>query len=206
MWLIGNVNVENDSRDSTGLLGEVRVPFVLARKLKRRHSIKIRYVAFHSGAMKDLITLNAYDASSVDERADFGWRSACREVRVKMLADGVNVMHDNTMVKHVKYIDGVEQNSVQTVDYITYPATMASEAMSHTGGVLAQNNTSRPLGVHRSHHQLEDVIVGHVDPNVSKLEVVFTAEHQTSNSAPTDRYSHESNVRMDTMSVVLELL
>ena len=206
MWLIGNVNVENESRDSTGIVGEVRVPFILPRKLKRRRGVKIRYMAFHSGAMKDIITLNAYDANTVDERADLGWRSACREVRVKIVADGANIMHDNAMVKHVKYVDGVEMNSVQTIDYITYPATMASEAMSHTGGVLAQNDTSRPLSVHRSHNQLEDILVGHIDPNVSKLEVVFTAEHQTSNSAPSDRYSHEPNVRMDTISIVLELV
>lgn len=206
MWLIGNANVENVSRTSVGLLGETRISFILPRRLRRRHAIKIRYFGYHSGAFLDIMQTNEYNANINGEKEDYGWRSACREVRMKVEVDGVNIMHDSVGVKRVKHMNGVQQDATQLTDYLTYPATLSTDAMNHAGGAVIQNTHQQPYAVHRAHHQAQDITLGFVDTSASKLEVVLTAEHISSITQTAALYSFEPNVRMDTISLVLELL
>lgn len=206
MWLIGNVNVENTARESVGILGEVRIPFELPRKARGRRRIKIRYVGYHAGAFLSKIQSHMYEANSTAEAADYIWRSGIRELRVRVLADGVNVMHDSVGWRSVRYLNGKDIETEHATDYLTYPATQATDAMSHNGTDQLENSFFQPFPVHRGHHQMQDISLGFVEEHVSKLEVVLTAEHISAFAVSTNRYSHEPNVRMDTISIVLELV
>lgn len=210
MWLVGNVNVENVARESVGMLGELRIPFVLPRRLKRRHKVKVRYVGYHAGSFLARIQLNNYEVSTKDERADNGWRSCIKEMRMRIEADGTDIMHENSMVRYVRFQDERAVNSTENTNFLCFPATFATEAAEQSGGVVLINSIYRPMATHRSHHQLEDFGVGFIDPSTSKLEIVLTAEHQKQDFVGfgfrDDEYSYEPNVRMDTISIVLELV
>jgi hypothetical protein len=206
MWLVGNVNVENTAKESQGILGEVTIPFELPRKARGRRKIKVRYVGYHSGPYLDIIQQHTYEAVGDVAVSEYVWRSAAKEVRMKVLADGVNVMHDSTGWKHVRHIDSREINAEHPIDYLTYPATQNTDAMKHNGVVQLENNPEATRPVHRGHRQLQDITLGFVEEHVSRIEIVLAAEHTSASTVNTARYSHEPNVRMDTISIVLELV
>lgn len=205
MLLVGNVNVENLTRESEGVVGTIRIPFILARRLKRRSRVRLRYFGYHAGAFLTEIQVRQYEGNIGDEKADYEWRGACSEVRMRVEADGVSIMHDNTMVRSARFRDGVAQESEDVVDSLVFPATLATDAMNHSGNAAVQNDVLRPMAVHRAHHALSETTLGFIDPNVSTLEVLLSADHLPSPTNTIARYSFEPNVRMDTLSVVLEL-
>lgn len=208
MYLIGNVNVENLTFDSTGLVDPERVEFVLPSRLRGRHQLRVKYFGYHSGTPYDLVdTQLERDDADRAAMAPYAWRGSLKEVRMGVEVDGSNIMRDSVVRKRASNLNDTVVEAEYSVDYLTYPAVKQTDALRHDGvSALVNNNTFLPLAVHRGYSKLQDIGLGFVEENASKIDVIITAENLSMKDASTAAVSGERNVRMDTISFVLELL
>jgi hypothetical protein len=123
------------------------------------------------------------------------------EIRVKVKANGDSVMFDNVS-SHVIGKIGVEKN----IDYVAYPASKVtmSQMVSSVSADAINNDWSLPLPVGIGSSTMQNMTLGFIDENVSQIEVILEAKaYETFGNA---NASSESNIRMDTVTVVLELI
>lgn len=119
-----------------------------------------------------------------------------------MKADGENIMFDNVSV-----MSNGNVNTSRNTDYLSYPTTKtgmmgvldATHPNLFAGPIDWPNYI--PVGVGSS--TMQDLTIGSVDQSVSKLEVVLEAK---SYNADPPQSSGESNIRMDSVTVVLQLI
>ena len=209
MWLIGKINIDNTLRDSEGIVGTTKLVFDLPRKLRRRHKVKVRYFGFHSGVSGDNLDITQQtDSAKRTFRSEednnnrqryYQFRHFPSELRMEVKVDGMNISHDNvgTMTRG----DG----SVENVEYIRYPTTKVSSSMMHTNDTFAlENSLNRPLPHGHGASEMQDFGLGYVDTTTSRIEVCLNAAGYEIKNNP--NFSNEPNVRMDTITVVLQLL
>lgn len=209
MWLIGKINVDNTLFDSEGILGSASLVFELPRKLRRRHKLKVRYFGHHSGVSGDNpditqepdTSLRRFKSSTanVGLQTFYQYRHFPSEFRMSVKVDGMDIAHDNVGVR----LNGVTGDS-ENVDYIRYPTTKVSNATMKTASETIEDTWERQLPHGYGCSEMQDMGLGHVDTSASKIEVFLTPKgYEAKNN---QNFSNMPNVRMDTVTVVLQLV
>jgi hypothetical protein len=207
MLLVGNINFDNLTYDAKGMVGETEVSFVLPQRLHRRSLLKLKYFGYHAG-----ISADNNDASSLEYavasndatgRTQYMWRGAVKEVNMRIAGDGVNIMHGNVSTHYRDDVDKERFNSVENKDYISFPVSKEVLAASIVSNAINENNPSKPIPVARGHSQFYDMGLGYVEESTSEIKVSLHALHVFIDEL--SRFSQEMNVRMDTISFILEL-
>ena len=202
MWLVGKLDVENKLFDDTGMVGRTMLSFILPHRLRRRHKLKVRYFGFHSGMSEDNPKKNGLKEVNVGDTATlvfFQHRHPVAEMRLRVKANGDDIMHDNTSSHFVD-----RKNTIQNTDYISYPTTKVGMALMNTGIAAVDNDWSLPLPTGFGSSTMQNLTIGHVEENASQIDVILEAvAYETEGNANT---SSEPNVRMDSVTVVLQLV
>ena len=206
---MANINFENLTFDAQGMVGDTEVPFLLPRRLQRRTLLKLKYFGYHSGLSADHEDAggNTFSATNLEDqkRKEYQWRGMVKEVNMKVLADGVNIMHENVSSHYRDDVDKASFNSVENREFLSFPISKDIQAPYVSGGVIQENNVIRPLPVARGHSQFYDIGIGHVEENVSEIKIVLSALSISLEGISPLTHSQEPNVRMDTISILLEL-
>jgi len=200
MLLIGNVNVENLSHDSLGVAAPIKVSFTLPRDIRKRHKLKLKHFGFHSG----IPTSNASYASR-----DYAWTyfslpwtqlaltKKVKEVQMSFLADGDDVMHDNVSTRFAETDNNLGSSTSKNVNYVSFFTTKKAVVLSRINDDTQPNEPS--VTAFDGYQEFSDITVGMIETNANHLDVylkVIGARFQT--DIP--------NVRMDTISFILELV
>lgn len=209
MLLIGKINVDNTLKESEGFLGFETLTFVLPNKLKRRHKVKVRYFGFHSGICGDNlditeITIPAnriFRARNTDNtrQSFYQFRKVPSELRMVVKADGTSIMGDNVSTRMIG-----SSGALGNPEYIRYPTTKVANSAMHDGNFTIEDSTVRPLPHGYGASEMQDMVLGSVDAFTSRIDVELEAVGYEVKNNP--NFSNEPNVRMDTVSVVLELV
>jgi hypothetical protein len=148
-----------------------------------------------------------YTAENTDDakRAEYMWRGEVKEVNMRVLADGTNIMHGNVSTHYRDDVDKATFNTVENKDYISFPVSKEVLGANTSVGSILENEPSRPLPVERGHSQLYDIGLGYIEESVSEVKVKLHALHVNLDGISTLNFSHEPNVKMDTISFILEL-
>lgn len=209
MWLIGKINFENALKDDEGMNGVQKLHFVLPSRLRRRHKVKVRYFGFHSGVSADNLDITQitipedriFRSRHTDNtrQSPYQHRHFPSELRMSAKADGASIMHDNVGVKMVG-----KNGHMSGIEYVRYPTTKVSNATLHNGNYTLEHDWNRPMPHGYGASEMQDMTLGTIDETVSNLEVCIEAFGYEVKNNP--NFSNESNVRMDTVTVVLQLV
>jgi len=208
MLLVGNINYENLSFDSEGMLGETEVSFILPRRLARRSILKLKYFGYHAGLSKDNddfggVTFDV-DSSDTGDQIQYLWRGVVKEIQMRVFTGDKNIMGDNVGTHYIDDVDETIFNSVENVDFISFPISKEIVSAFTFFGNILDNNAEFPLNVGRGHSQFYNTGLGHVEESTSKITVALSALPVVM-TASTTVHSFEPNVKMDTISFILEL-
>jgi len=211
MYLIGNVNFENLTYDAKGMLGEVEVKLVLPRILRNRTRLKLKYFGYHAGLAADNPDYVA-GVFSLDENAfpskyqDYVYRHHVKEIQMRVFDDEGSIMHDNVISHIVDDVNGMTVDDSKHVDYISFPATKECQAQHLQGATEVANNFANPASVIRGYSKMHDLELGFVEASSSFVNVKLTALPLAYDDAlVASVVSGEPNVRMDSVSFVMEL-
>ena len=205
MLLVGNVDVENLTRDS-GVLEPIIVSFVLPRDLRRDTQLRLKYFGYYSGRFDGLTSAN------VDTTGDLSlllepltWRYVPQEIQMRVRGNGADLLSANTSVGFINQVTpGVSDTG--TIDYIPFQRTMQLEA-GQSDGVNAIGNTTAwevPPVVSNGHNAVYDMVIGTVQKNVTQIDVELKVIRDTTRDLAT-YFSFEDKVRIDSISFQLEI-
>lgn len=207
MFLVGNVNVENLLYTSVGVAEPLSLFFNLPRKTQKRRKLKVKYFGFHAGVSADNPNIPAnrhgFLVFSATQRF-YSWRLPVGEVQMEILAQGDSISHENVGVHH--YSDTDESRNTNRLRYITSQACEAQVYNAVGGRTIIENHTTQPSPWLRGHSEMSEVSVGFVETNTDQLEVRLTVLPDETEPVDTLLHSFEPNVRMDSISFVLELV
>lgn len=207
MLLIGNVNVENTDVFGEGMKGKHTVSFILPSRLRKRHKLKVKYFGFGASHGSHITDRNkSVDVGDNAELESYAYLAPVKEVRMEVRTEESSVMHANTILKSSAYVDNEQQEHEYNVNYLSYPATTATDAISHNGSITYPNSPFTPFAVSRGYSQVHNLNIGYAEENTAKIDVVLSAEGVSMVGTSTAFHSFTPNVKMDTISFVLELL
>ena len=205
MFLVGNVNVENLLFDSEGVTKPISISFNLPRKSVKRRKLKVKYFGFHAGLSEDNPdhVLGRYFVDAGDsKRKYYSWRLPIGEIQMEVFAQGDSVTHENVGTHYYSKDDTSKNTNV-----LRYATTKACDATRLDGGNnILENLTRRPLPMLRGHSEMCDVGVGFVETNADQLDVRLTLIPDEIDPVDAATDSFEKNIRMDSISFVLELV
>lgn len=211
MYLIGNANFENLTYDAKGMVGEVEVKLVLPRILRNRARLKLKYFGYHAGLAKDHPDYVSGDFS-LDQSTfptkyqDYVYRHDVKEIQMRVFDDGGSIMRDNVISHIVDDVNGMTVDDVKHVDYISFPATKESQAQQLVGTIKLTNIFAIPVSVIRGYGKTHDLELGFVEASSSFVNVKLTALPLAYDDTIIGSVvSGEPNVRMDSVSFVMEL-
>jgi len=218
MLLIGNVNVENSVVES-GTDQDINLQFELPRTRTGSAKLRLKYFGFHAGVFHAhphyatrLYTSTRVTAANSELAIDkdYYWRHVPRSIRVKVSANGNNVLHQNTIVLE-------EINNTRETDFMEFGTTKSVLAVPAVDGKWFKEDVEQ-------HHvnkvafcgtdRLLDIGVGEIDASVERLDVTLSVQRDewrnVINTGPgilkTQIFSGEQKVRLDTVSIVFELI
>jgi len=209
MLLVGNINYENLSFDSEGMLGETEVSFILPRRLARRSLLKLKYFGYHAGLSVDNTDFGGveFDVSNIDVTAQIHhvWRGVVKEVQMRVFTGDKNIMSENVSTHYVDDDDKTVFNSEENIDFISFPISKEILSAFTSGGTILVNETNFSLNVGRGHSQFYNTGLGHVEESTSKITVALSALPVVMEGVSPTVHSFEANIKMDTISFILEL-
>jgi hypothetical protein len=205
MFLVGNVNVENLVFDSVGVTDPLSISFTLPRKSVKRRKLKVKYFGYHAGLSEDNpdhVERRYFVEVGDVKRKYYSWRLPIGEIQMEVFSHGDSITHENVGVHHYSN-DGSSKNT----NLLRYATTKACEAQSVDGvGVVLKNNATRPMPLLRGHSEVCDVSVGFVETNADQVDVRLTLIPDEIDPVDVATDSFEKNIRMDSISFVLELV
>lgn len=207
MLLCGNIDFKNDVYNAEGLNGNVEIPFTLPARLHKRKRLILKYLAFHSGLSWDVVDMQTgiFEVQDTDtsKKMLYQYRGSVKSLDLRVFADGVNIMHTNTSSHFIDDENGMVIDDTRNKECLSFYADKISDAMLHNGADPLDYDVESSLSAFRGHSQLYEITLGEINPNVSEIKVVFNGKHLAmSNSS---EFSFEKNIRMDRISIVLEL-
>lgn len=203
MFLVGNVNVENLALDSVGVKEPISVFFDLPRKSRSRRKLRVKYFGFHSGVSADHPFVGFKLEEGDTARSKFyRWRLPVGEIQMHLFAGGDPISSENVGTFHYS-ASGNDRNT----NMVRYLTSKSCDALEYDGDEAVKENKSLlPLPVLRGHSEMSDMHAGYVEPNASQIEARFTLIPDEVNFTDPADHSFEPNIRMDTISFVLELV
>lgn len=208
MLLYSNVNFDNSTFDSTGMVGDTVIHFTLPKRLDKRSSIYLKYFGYHAGVSQDNVDATdlryVVDLSDFPKREQYQYRGVVKEVSMKVFANNVNVMHENVGSVYVDDENGMTIEDTRTKESLSFAVHKEAHAIVLSGGVPQDVNANNSYPAIRGYSQCHDLKLGDVETNVNEIKVVLNAS-SIDMSAAAAHNSNEPNIRMDTMSLVLEL-
>lgn len=208
MYLVGNVNIENLLFDSVGVTSPVIVPFHLPQKARSRRKLKLKYFGFHSGPSADNPDLALGDngkfffTTGDVKRKYYSWRLPVGEVRMEVIAQGSNITHENVGTKFISESSQIENNSS-----LIFETSKSCDALEQTAGNIPVENVAlKPAPIYRGHSEMSDLTIGFIETYVDQMEIRLTVIPSETDPSDVSTDSFETNVRLDTISFVLELV
>jgi hypothetical protein len=208
MLIVGNIDIDNTSLES-GIENDIRVKFILPRKLRRSSQLFLKYFAFYQGYFEERL-LHGIDANVLSTGKQYLWRYIPHEIQMKVFGNGEDLLADNTLVSHVREVSaGV--SDTRTINYLPFQRTMLAEAGVNDVAGPQPNNIpyGHPYSVSSGHQSVYDMKIGTVHDNVSEIEVVLKVLRDIKRvfiAEESDQFSFEEKVRIDSISFVLELI
>ena len=213
MLLLGNVNVENLLFDSEGITQPISVFFELPKKSRTRRKLKVKYFGFHAGITPDNPDTTTaqffYDLDDSVKRRYYSWRLPVGEVRLDVLAQGSSISHENVSTHRLS-----ESGTDRNLNSLRFATTKSCDAQENEDALdindpdkIKENDSSDPSPLLRGHSEMCDITFGFVETNVDQLEArLVVIPDEVDRDADPVAVSGDPNVRMDSISFVLELV
>ena len=207
MKLVGNATFKNKTKTSTGMVGETEVKFILPRDIRKRQRVKLKYFGYYAGLAEDhpdhisrQYSVNGADAVKIEQ---YMYRSQVKEVTMKVESDNGSILHASIISSITDDVNGFQVDCEQTSDTLSFPCTSETQALVYLGVNQDSLDLGYPLSVSRGHSKLYDLTLGYVEANASFIVVKLSAKGLYMQDF--SFHSKESNVRMDSISFVLDL-
>jgi len=209
MFLIGKIDFRNKSF-SDGYLGPFDLKFTLPRRLRKRAMLKLRYFGFLKCYHTEENLIEPFDPNDPSSLNNHAWRYSPEGVKMRVKANGEDVMGDNISIEYEK-INDIDPRKITTDNDLTFNRTIGSiNGEFDTIGVANDNsNFGRFLWLNVGHNSLYDMNLGYLEENASEIELIFnlvrdkTADFHGHTPHP---FSNSDKVRMSSITVKLELI
>lgn len=205
MLLVGKLEFKNTTQFD-GVERHQSIKFNLPHKLRRRARVKLKYFSFFQGDWRDNVKLDCNIA--VDEDiALYTWRRVPDSVNVSFFAHGEDLMNNNVSIENKE--DYGDNEGTRNVNHIQFPRNEIVQPKEHVSGTGVGNASLgryRSLSVASSHISNYDLNVFDLEETMSEIEVRFEIVKEIHGQVYPNIFSYEELIRMDTITIVLELI